>query len=231
MGTEEENRELSEILSTVSHELRSPVSAVKGYLSAINDGVVPEGDVKKYIGIALSETDRVIELLENIMHLSKLAAGAAKPVFATFDINELIRLAIIEKINNIEKKDTEVITDLAPEKIFVSADRGMIMQVLLNLIDNGVKYGNNNGKLILSASVEGKKAVITCRDNGKGIDELTLPHIFERFYQADKSSASYCGHGLGLPLVKEILLLHSSELSVETEVGKGTAFTFSLDLA
>lgn len=216
-------------ISIIAHEIRSPLTAIKGYLCAIKDGVISAENQAQYINIAINEANRATKLLEELMSLTKLDSGNITPVAERFDINELIRLSIIEKLNDLEQKSISVQTDLASEQLFVNADKSMIQQVLVNLIDNAIKYNNVGGKIKLSSAVQNNKVIVAVEDNGIGIEQDMLPHIWKRFYQADPSNGiAYKGHGLGLCIVKEILLSHGEDISVQSTVGIGSVFSFTL---
>ncbi len=221
----------NDIVSVIAHEIRSPLTSIKGYLCAINDGVIQPENQAQYIGIALDESERAINLLENLMKLTKFDSGSIKLNPERFDINELIRVTLIEKLNDFEQKNISVQTDFAEEQIFVNADRSMIKQVIVNLTDNAVKYGVNGGTVKFTVSVHNNKALISAEDNGIGIEKDALPHIWERFYQADSScDTTYKGHGLGLCIVKEIIAAHGETITAQSTVESGTVFSFTLKL-
>ena len=220
----------NDVISVIAHEVRSPITSVKGYLNALNDGVIPPEQQRKYIDIAISESDRAIKLLENLMSLTKFDSGSIKLNKECFDINELIRIVIIDKLNDIEAKNISVETDFAQERMFVTADKGFIKQVICNLTDNAIKYNTEGGKIKFATSQASQKTVISISDTGIGISKEALPHIWDRFYQADSSSGeSYKGHGLGLCIVKEIIKAHGQTISVNSAANVGTSFTFTLE--
>lgn len=213
-------------ISVIAHEIRSPITAIKGYLCAIKDGVISGKAQAQYIDIALNEANRAVKLLEELMELTKLDSGNITLNSERFDINELVRLSLIEKLNDIEQKQISVQTEFETEQIFVNADKSMIQQVVVNLIDNAVKYNRIGGSIKLAVCTQSDKALVSVEDNGIGIEKDDIPYIWQRFYQADR----YKWHGLGLCIVKEILLAHNEDISVQSIKDSGTSFSFTLPL-
>ncbi len=224
-------KDTNEIISVIAHELRSPLTSIKGYLTAIKDGVISPETTDEYINIMLAETDRTVNMLESLMQLAKFDSDAIKLNIEKFDINELIRIVVIEKINAIEDKCISVVTEFETDRLFVLADKNLIRHVISNLADNAIKYNRTGGKITFVTHVNGNTAEITVGDNGIGIAKEALPHIWNRFYQQDAASSHiYKGHGLGLAIVKEIIAAQNSTISVQSELDKGTLFTFPLNI-
>lgn len=218
-------------ISVIAHEIRSPITTIKGYLCAIKDGVISGEAQAQYIDIALNEANRAVKLLEELMELTRLDSGNITLASERFDINELVRLSLIEKLNDIEQKQISVQTEFETEQIFVNADKSMIQQVMVNLIDNAVKYNRIGGIIRLAVCFQSDKALVSVEDNGIGIEKDDIPYIWQRFYQADSSShTEYKGHGLGLCIVKEILLAHNEDISIQSTKDSGTSFSFTLPL-
>ena len=211
-----------------AHEMRSPLTCIKGYLTAIKDGVVSDEGKDKYLGIAIEEADKLIDLLEQVMTISRLDEMLTSPQKEDFDISELIRRVIIEKYNDIEAKGHSISAEL-PDGAIAFADKLLIKKVIANLVENAIKYTPQGGNITVSMHDDGDKFVITVRDTGVGIKAEDLPHIWDSFYRSTANDpALYKGHGLGLSIVKEILTSHGESIWVESEYGKGTAFRFTL---
>lgn len=231
MGNRNNNSNENNAISIIAHEIRSPITAIKGYLCAIKDGVISGEAQAQYIDIALNEVNRAVKLLEELMELTRLDSGNITLSSERFDINELVRISLIEKLNDIEQKQISVQTEFEAEQIFVNADKSMIRQVIVNLIDNAIKYNRIGGKIKLSVCIKSDKALISVEDNGIGMEKDNIPYIWQKFYQADQSGhTEYKGHGLGLCIVKEILLAHKEDISVQSAKDTGTSFSFTLQL-
>ncbi len=216
-------------LSVIAHELRSPLTSVKGYLSAITDEAVTADQYDFCVKVASDETDKVIKMLEGVMKLARFDSGRVEIVNTKFDINELLRFVLTNKARSINARGITVRTFFEAEKAFVIADADLIEQVIVNLIDNAVKYNFDNGIISVSTKKINDTISIEIEDTGIGIPQDALEHIWERFYQRESNNSStYKGHGLGLCIVKEIISAHKQDIKVKSIVGKGTAFTFTL---
>ena len=218
-------------VASVSHELRSPLTCIRGYIEGMQDGTIPPEEQGKYLGIVLQETNRLTALVNDLLDLSRIESGKMELKPDVFDINELMRLTVIKFERRIDEKALNVEVDLRDEPLFVRADRDRIAQVLTNLIDNAIKFLPVGGLLALSARDMGKECLVSVRDNGPGIASEDLPYIFDRFYKADKAHTSGMGTGLGLSIVKKILEQHGKTIRVSSSKGGGAEFTFTLDIA
>lgn len=219
-------------IADVSHELRSPLTLIKGYVKGLMDIKLTPDRKKEYLNIIYSETERLSELINNLLDLSRIESGKSPLNLSKFDINELIRRNIIKYSNKIEEKNLEIDVSFEKDPLIVIAEKDSISQVLSNLIDNAIKFTEKKGSLHISTKTNNKKAIITIKDSGCGIPENELNNIWNRFYKADKSrSRQVKGTGLGLSIVKQILKNHSEKIWVESELGKGSKFTFTLKLA
>lgn len=217
-----------EYVANVSHEMRSPLTAVRGLIEPLRDGMVTNEDTKKrYYDIILREVLRLSRLISDLMELSRLQSGSLALEPDRFLVGEMVE-DVIEKYLPIcqEKSITlETGSDFgACPALYANPDR--IEQLLGILIDNAVKYTPENGKITLSADWSGDRAVIIVSDTGAGISKEHLPHLFERFYKVDKSHSGM-GSGLGLSIAKEMLDLMGESIRVESEEGKGTSFIFT----
>ena len=215
-------------VANVSHELRSPLTSIKGYVQAMQDGVIAPEDMPRYLQIVLDETDRLTLLVRDLLDLSRLESGKFPLTLAPFDANELMRRNLINFEQRIDEKGIEVDVALADGPLYVMADANRINQVVSNIIDNAIKFMNGEGsRLTVRTAREGKNVRFSILNNGPKIDERDLPYIFERFYKADKAHTSGQGTGLGLSICQRIMREHDSEIVVRSDDDE-TAFEFLL---
>ncbi len=222
----------SGFIANISHDFRSPLTSIRGFLEAMLDGTIPEELHPKYMQIVLDETNRLTKMTNNILDLTKMENGQdeVKPVH--FDVNEMIIKMALGFEQRIEEKKLKMDFQFLQEKLFVNADIDKIQRVIYNLIDNALKFTREGDSICIETGVVGQKAVITVADTGLGIDEKSLPHIFERFNKGDASRGhDKKGNGLGLTIVRQILLNHGEDIKVSSKPGQGTRFTFTLPLA
>lgn len=216
-------------VANVSHELRSPLTSIRGYIQGVLDGTIPPAQSNKYLSIALDETQRLNKLINELLDLSQIESGQFPLNITKFDINELIRRVLISQEERITDKDIDVIITFQSQSCYVQGDRDRIQQVLYNLIDNAIKFNPKGGKLIIETWRHDDRIFIKTEDRGPGISKEEIVRIWERFYQVDKSrSPKTGGTGLGLSIVKKIIEEHGQEIWVNSEIGEGTAFIFSL---
>ncbi len=217
-------------VASVSHELRSPITCMRGYVQAMQDGVIPPEDTPRYYQIVLDETDRLTALVNDLLDLSRLESGKIPLEIAPFDLNELMRRVLINFEPRIDAKHISVAVELADGPLTVQADANRINQVVSNVIDNAVKFmDGDNSLLTLRSARVGKDARVSIINNGPPIAESDLPFIFDRFYKADKAHTSGQGTGLGLSISQRIMEQHGSKLTVRSDASE-TAFEFTLPL-
>ena len=217
-------------VANVSHELRSPITCMRGYVQAMQDGVIPQEEMPRYTRIVLDETDRLTALVNDLLDLSRLESGKVPLTLAPFDGNELVRRVLINFEPRIDEKHIEVDVALADGPLTVTGDANRINQVVSNIIDNAVKFmDGEGGRLTVRTAREGKSARFTIANNGPRIAEADLPYIFERFYKADKAHTSGQGTGLGLSICQRIMMEHGSKITVRSD-DRETAFEFTLPL-
>ncbi|WP_138992667.1 cell wall metabolism sensor histidine kinase WalK [Larkinella sp. C7] len=223
-----------EFLADVSHELKTPIFAAQGFVHTLIDGAIDDETVRdKFLAKAAKSLDGLDALVKDLVALSQLETGEVKMHFEPVDIYQ-ITLEVFEQLENnaLARQASLKIKSDQPGGILVKADPQRITQVLTNLIENAIKYGNNGGKVVVSFEEEKKQYIIQVRDNGPGIPPEHLNRIFERFYRVDKSrSKERGGTGLGLAIVKHILNAHKSKITVMSKPDKGTVFSFKLDKA
>lgn len=217
-------------IANVSHELRTPMTSIRGFVEGIIDGTIPPDKQRNYLLIVKDETIRLSRLVTDLLDLAKMEAGEIKLNIKQFDINELIRICVIKLETLITSKNIEIEANFAIDNLMVSADKDSIERVIINLLHNAVKFSNENGKIILETVKNKEKVLVSVKDTGIGINEEELKRIWDRFYKSDKSRGKdKTGTGLGLAIVKNIINEHNQEIWVESKIGMGTKFTFTLD--
>lgn len=221
-----------EFMGNVSHELKTPLFTVQGYIATLIDGVKDKELRKKYLERAEKGVERLIYIVEDLDMISKLEMGEVQLQPEKFNIVEVIQNVFDLLEMSADKKNIILMFDKKYSKaIKVYADKEKIQQVLTNLIMNSIKYGKENGTTEVSIeNLIKNKIIVRIRDNGEGIEKQNISRIFERFYRVDKSGArSEGGSGLGLSIVKHIIEHHNEKLYVESEIGKGSEFSFTLE--
>lgn len=221
----------NKFMSDVSHDLRSPMTSISGFIDGILDGVIPPQKHQYYLQMVSDEIKRLSRLVSSLLDLSRIQAGERKFTMSEFDICEMSRRILISFEQKITEKRLDVDFDFEEERISVKADSDAIHQVLYNLCDNAVKFSAEGGRLCISAKrIKGKKVRIDVYNEGAGIEESDINHVFERFYKSDKSRGlNKSGAGLGLFISKTIMEAHGQNIWVESEYGKNCCFSFTLD--
>ncbi len=217
-------------ISNVSHDLRTPMTSISGFVDGIIDGVIPPEKHEYYLKIVSSEVGRLSRLVSTLLDLSRIQAGDRKFTMVPFDICEMGRQILISFEGKLVEKKLDVEFDTDAENISVSADRDAIYQIFYNLCDNGVKFAAEGGKFRISVKKQkNKKVLVSVYNDGQGIADADLPYVFERFYKSDKSRGlNKTGVGLGLYISKTIVDAHGEKIWVESEYGKGCEFSFTL---
>lgn len=218
-------------MANVSHDLRTPMTTISGFIDSILDGVIPAGQQKYYLGIVSEEVKRLSRLVSQLLDLSRIQAGDRKFVSAPFDVCEVSRLILISFEQKIDEKKLEVEFECDDERLFVLADRDAMYQIVYNLVDNAVKFSREGGtlRIILERIKRGQKIRVRVYNQGQGISGEDLPYVFERFYKSDKSRGlDKKGVGLGLYIAKTIIEAHHETISVDSVAGEWCEFTFTL---
>lgn len=225
-------------VSDVSHELRTPMTSISGFVSGILDHTIPPEEEEKYLKIVLEESKRLTKLVNDMLDVSKMENAQYTLDITEFDINELIRLCIIQLGQRIDDKNLELDVDFQSDVQNVLADKDSIRRVLINLIDNAIKFSFENTKITIKSWIENKKVYVSVGNFGIGIEKENLRYVFDRFYKTDKSRTSdKKGAGLGLSLVQNIITYHKQNIWVESlnvkdsPNTKYTTFTFTLEKA
>jgi two-component system phosphate regulon sensor histidine kinase PhoR len=221
-----------EFIGNVSHELKTPLFTVQGYLSTLLDGAMEDKNIrKKYLKRAEKGVERLIYIVEDLDMITKLESGDLHLESSEFDIVELIQNVFdLLEMKADHKKISLAFENDHIQPVFVKGDKDKLQQLVENLIVNSIKYGKVGGLTEVSViNLTKKKVLVRITDNGEGIERQNLPRIFERFYRVDKSGArSEGGSGLGLAIVKHIIEAHKEKIYVESEFGIGSEFSFTL---
>lgn len=224
-----------EFLGNVSHELKTPLFTVQGYISTLLDGAMDDKTIrKKYLKRAEKGVERLIYIVEDLDMITKLEVGDLNLEYSEFDIVELIQNCFDLLEMKAEKKNiTLSFENQQVQPNFVRGDKDRIQQVIENLIVNSIKYGKKNGSTeIAVVTLTKEKVLVRVSDNGEGIEKQNIPRLFERFYRVNKSgSRSEGGSGLGLAIVKHIIEAHKEKIYVESEFGIGSEFSFTIEKA
>ncbi len=223
-----------EFVGNVSHELKTPIFNIQGYILTLLEGGLEDPKINKlYLTRSEKSIDRMISIVEDLESITKLETGELKPQYSVFDIVKITEEAFeMELMLAKERKITFEFANKPDKSIMVKADKKRIMEVITNLITNGIKYGKRKGLIKIGFYDFDDKIMVEVSDNGIGIDKKDLPRIFERFYRVDKSrSREQGGTGLGLSIVKHIIEAHNQTINVQSVLDEGTTFTFTLEKA
>ncbi|MBI5021810.1 MAG: ATP-binding protein [Ignavibacteriales bacterium] len=220
----------NEFLGNVSHELRTPIFAIQGMLETLLNGAIDDKTVNRdFIDRALQNTLRLNTLLADLIEISRIESGEMKMSFRYFEINDFLKSIVAEFNSSLHHPQIPINLDLPSHPTEVYGDKERLRQALINLIDNALKYNVTGGWVKVRYENLASAVRIIVEDSGVGIPKENLPRIFERFYRVDKErSREAGGTGLGLAIVKHIIEAHGSKVEVQSEVGKGSTFSFVL---
>ena len=218
-----------EFVANVSHELRSPITAIRGYIEGMLDGTIPEEGREKYLSIVSDESRRLSHLIGELLALSRLEREDTALDYSDFDVCDLMERVFLRRTGDLEKHNLDIDCDFDPEPCYVRADMARIDQVLVNLIDNAIKFTPDGGLITLRVRADNGLCTVTVADNGVGILPEDRPRVFERFFTADRAHTSGKGTGLGLSICQRILEMHGQRIRL-LDTAEGTAFAFTLEL-
>lgn len=220
-----------DFVANVSHDLRSPLTSIHGFVTAFLDDTIPSKQKRHYFTIMQEQTERMIKLVNDLLHMAQIESGQLEIQPVPFNLSELVRQVVARMEPEFaNKKLTVELRCEEAQDILVFADPDRIDQVIVNLIQNAVQFSSYDSSIEVVLKKE-EHAVVSIRDYGPGIRQEDIQSIWERFYKADRARTKKTGTGLGLSIVKHILFLHQTNIQVESEVGRGTTFTFTLPLA
>lgn len=215
----------SDFISNVSHEFKTPIVSIRGFAKLLRDPDLPEEARAEYIDIIVSESERLAGLSTNVLELSRLKSTGIVIDKETFLLDEQIRRAVAMMEPRWRQKGLDV--ELALDEVYITSSPDLLQQVWVNLLDNAIKFTPEGGMIEVTLRRCEEDAVFTISDNGCGMDEDTRAHLFDKFYQGDRSHAQ-SGNGLGLALAKQIVSLCGGEIEAQGLPGKGSTFTVTL---
>ncbi|WP_292470517.1 PAS domain S-box protein [Methanolobus sp.] len=231
LAAETANRAKSDFLANMSHELRTPLNSIFGFSQMLNDKIPGELNEKqsRYLSNVLNSSEHLIELINDILDLSKIEAGKMELEYKHFRITDLIDETVISMQPVAEKKYIDIKTDIQTGGIEMHADRKKVKDILYNLLSNAIKFTPENGKIIVRTECIANKLQVSISDNGIGISKDDQQEIFKPFKQADSFlTRKFEGTGLGLAIVKRYVEMHGGKIHVQSKVGKGSTFTFEM---
>jgi two-component system phosphate regulon sensor histidine kinase PhoR len=222
-----------DFVANVSHELRTPISSIKGYAETLLDGAIEdEKNAHDFLEIICRDSDRLAKLIDDLLDLSRIESGKLRMVFLPTDLTDVVKrtLSIVE--NPAKTKAVSIKMESSQNLPKVLADETRLSQVIINLLDNAIKYTPEQGTIIISMHASDKFVQVDISDTGIGIPEKDLARVFERFYRVDKArSRDLGGTGLGLSIVKHIVQAHEGEVWVKSRIGQGSTFSFMIPRA
>ncbi|MBR1585130.1 MAG: HAMP domain-containing histidine kinase [Clostridia bacterium] len=201
-----------DFVANVSHELRSPITSIQGFAQGMLDGTIPQEEHPQYLQVVVDETHRLSKLINGLLNLSRMENEETSLAYTDFDVNELTRRVLISRLTQIDEKQLEIEADLGDDPCYVHADADQIQQVIINLLDNAIKFTPKGGTITLTTRTEGDTAYLRVKDTGVGILPQDAPHIFDRFYKADKAHTVGKGTGLGLAICHRIMEKHGQSI-------------------
>lgn len=220
-----------DFVANVSHELRTPITSIKGFSETLLDGALKdEKTLKHFLTIILKESDRLQELIQELLNLSKMEQQEFVLNAGVVDITKVLGEIQEMLIGKLKEKEVSLEIKASQEPVFIEGESDRIKQVFINLITNALTYTPNGGRVTVNIMENEQTVDIAVQDSGIGIEEKELPRIFERFYRIDKArSRDSGGTGIGLAIVKHIIEVHKGKINVESTPGTGTTFTVTLN--
>ena len=234
MAEELENHEKtrSSFIANISHDLRTPMTSISGFVDGMLAGAIPPEKYDHYLNIVATEVKRLSRLVSSLLDISRFEAGEKKLTMTTFDVCEMARQIVLSFEKRIDEKQLNVDFDIDDFNMNVKADKDSIHQILYNLCDNAVKFSKEKGKYIISVKQKNKQVFVSVYNEGQGISPEDLPFIFDRFYKSDKSRGlDKTGVGLGLYISKTIIEAHGQEIWAKSAFGEYCEFVFTLEKA
>ncbi|MEN8907786.1 MAG: ATP-binding protein [Clostridiales bacterium] len=222
----------SEFVSNVTHELKTPLTSIKGFIETLRNGAIENKSVaNKFLEIIDIESERLYTLINDILQLSEIETIKSEIETTNCNLNTIVENVISVLAGTASKKKIKIIYDSKEENTNILVNKDRIKQMLINLVDNAIKYNSENGKIIISTKIDSGKVILSIKDTGIGIPVEHQNRIFERFYRVDKGrSRNAGGTGLGLSIVKHIINLYNGDIKVLSESNKGSEFIIQLPL-
>ena len=226
---EETDKNRRDFLSNISHELRSPITSIRGFIAGILDGIIPMDKEKYYLKIVYDEIQRLTRLVNDLLDLSAMESGKFSFKLTELDINEIVKVCITRFETKIDDKALKVSVTLEGDHLYAAGDRDRLIQVMTNLIDNSIKHCPDNGNIKVQTRTKGKKVLVSVYNDGNPIPDYDIKNIWDRFYKGDKSRTNKVSTGLGLPIVRNIITQFGEDIWVENKQ-QGVQFTFTLSM-
>lgn len=222
-----------EFLANISHDLRSPITSIRGYVETaiLKNGTVSEHERLDHLNIVLEETKRLDRLIGQLLQLARLEARSLRPEVEPFAAGELVQDVLLKLRPRADERNVQLRAELSKDVPLVSADIGMIERVLSNLVENALEHTPEGGQIVVDGARIDGRIRIAVRDTGCGISAEDLPRVTERFFKGSGAKPAGGGTGLGLAIAARIVELHGSSLAIESRVGEGTTVSMSLPLA
>jgi two-component system phosphate regulon sensor histidine kinase PhoR len=219
-----------EFVGNISHELRTPLAAIKAIVDTLRDGAINDQEAATdFLNRLEVEVDGMTQMVAELIELSRIETGKINLKLESVNLNLLSKEVIARLSPQADRKQVSLSAELFPDLPDVSADKERTRQVILNIVHNAIKFTPPGGRIVVSTELDGQSIMTQVSDTGIGISKQDLPHIFERFFKADKSRAT-SGSGLGLAIAKHIVQAHGGSVWVQSEQGKGSTFGFNLPL-
>lgn len=228
---QEIHEQQKQFASDVSHELRTPLSIMKGEIEVALHKTRSLSDYKQTLVSTKEETERLSNLVENLLFLTRAEKGKMQKQFSVVDITDVVGQVISNLHKKAEEKQITMKFTPPENSLVVAGEEYLLRQMIFNIIDNAIKYTNKKGRIAVTISSDKQHAIIKVKDTGLGINKEEQEKIFDRFYRIDASRSGTKGYGLGLSLVKSILDLHKGKIRVTSTIGKGTTFSVFLPLS
>jgi two-component system, OmpR family, phosphate regulon sensor histidine kinase PhoR len=225
-----EKQRHAEFVSSVCHELKTPMSSIRAYTELLRDGdYATDAERAELCGFVEGQVDRLTRLVDNMLNLARIQSGVVRVQREDCELNDILQPALETVRQLADEKEIRLVAELSDLYLAVHVDRDLLGQAVINLLSNGIKYTPRGGEVRLRSRLDADRAVIEVRDTGMGIPPESLPRLFERFYRVPRNNGAAAGTGLGLALVKYITAdLHNGSIAVQSEIDKGSTFSVSL---
>jgi two-component system phosphate regulon sensor histidine kinase PhoR len=219
-----------ELIGNISHELRTPIAGIKAMVETLNEGAIDDKQAATdFLSRIDGEIDRLTQMVAELTELSRIETGRAELRMAPLNLNLVVEEVVAQLNPMAQRQQVTITTDLTTDLSTVRADNDRIRQTVINLVHNAIKFNHPGGTVTIATRTDGESAIVSVIDTGVGISKEDLPHVFERFYKADKARAKG-GSGLGLAIAKHTIQAHGGNIWAQSEEGKGSTFSFSLPL-